>query len=144
MGYKGHLCIHGLVAAVDLLSRTHEGEWVAICDAACNACHDNWQRSTYITAGAQDKVVLQPVAPTPVTHMRRHKTTSEDAAGMDARFRRARGALPDAVVTAVLKILEMRCMFRNNFTWAMAEPSLQVTQVEGCGWGEGGLGLRSG
>ena len=150
MGYKGHLCIHALVAAVDALSRVPVHTRKLICKAACDACHDNWQRSTYMQAEGIGARFERPaaIAPSRTNDAKEVASsgtndTGEDVVqhGLTARWVRAKTAAPKAAVLAVIKILEMRNIYRNNFSTEMVLPSLQVVVVSG---GRVGLGLRLG
>ena len=135
-GYKGHLCIHALVAAVDMLSRTADSNAkTKIGDAACNACHKNWQRSTYMLAGvACTRIECTRIADTPPIRPSQTQCARDGqyageqrSTAIDNRFQRAKATLPTAALLAVLKILEMRAIFRNDFTVDLITPSLQVT-----------------
>jgi len=135
-GYKGHLCIHALVAAVDMLSRTADSNAkIKIGDAACNACHKNWQRSTYMLAGvACTRIECTRIADTPPIRPSQTQCARDGqyageqrSTAIDNRFQRAKATLPTAALLAVLKILEMRAIYRNDFTVDLITPSLQVT-----------------
>ena len=103
----------------------------AICASACRSCHTNWQRSTYVDAGAIDySKYPRPSAVNGLVLQHENACSSASSSAktttLDRRYEDIKRSLPPAVVRAWLRIAEMRVIERNNFAFESVASSMKV------------------
>ena len=110
---------------MDSLSRTNNAQQTKrICKAVCDACHANWQRATYIRAGGIKRQYTDVGEDHPIVHAA--QVVDCDKRRMTLRLRSALLRSPLGVVRAVTKMLELRCLYRNDFSLDMIQKQLQT------------------